>query len=80
MATGAASTNVAFNPVEQLSASLVTSPVAVTVLSYVQVAPMNISVSAGAENVGAVLSSIVITWVKVAEGFKHASLAIQVFV
>ncbi len=31
-------TNVAFNPVEQLSASFITSPVAVTVLSYSHVA------------------------------------------
>ena len=50
------SVNVAFNPDEQLSASLVTSPLLVVVLSYPQVELVNMVVFEGAVNVGTVLS------------------------
>src|SRR5258705_8042241 len=58
-----ASENVAFNPVEQLSASLVTSPVAATEASYVHPAEVKIVISAGLVKVGAVLSLTVMVWI-----------------
>src|SRR5260221_11813809 len=50
------SVKVACNPVEQLSASLVTSPVANTLASYPQDALVKIVMLTGLVNVGAVLS------------------------
>src|SRR3989304_4371280 len=56
-----ASLNVASSDVSQLSASSVTSPVTPTDASYVQLAFLYMVMSAGAVNVGAMLSSTVIT-------------------
>src|SRR3990170_3626582 len=56
-----ASLNVASSDVSQLSASSVTSPVIPTDASYVQLAFLYMVMSAGAVNVGAILSSTVIT-------------------
>src|SRR5258706_87983 len=58
------SVKVACNPVEQLSASLVTSPVADTLASYPQDALVKIVMLSGLVNVGAVLSLTVMvcTW------------------
>src|SRR5260221_660055 len=62
------SVNVACNPVEQLSASLVTSPVADTLASYPQDALVEIVMLSGRVNVGAVLSLTVMvcTWLAAA--------------
>src|SRR3972149_1292524 len=56
-----ASLNVASSEVSQLSASSVTSPVTPTDASYVQLAFLYMVMSAGTVNVGAILSSTVIT-------------------
>src|SRR3989304_2023806 len=56
-----ASLNVASSDVSQLSASSATSPVTPTDASYVQLAFLYMVMSAGAVNVGAILSSTVIT-------------------
>src|SRR5690242_2876430 len=58
-----ASEKVAFNPVEQLSASLVTSPVAATDASYVHPAEVKMVTSAGLVKAGAMLSLTVIVWI-----------------
>src|SRR6185436_18131942 len=58
-----ASENVAFSPVEQLSASLVTSPVADTEASYKHPASVKMVMSAGLVNVGAMLSCTVMVWI-----------------
>ena len=73
------SVNTACKPVEQLSASLVTSPVTVIVASYPQVAFLYMVKSAGAVKVGFVLSKAVIicTFVVV---FPQASVSVQVLV
>ena len=77
--TVSASVNTAFKPVEQLSASSVTSPVTVIVASYPQVAFLYMVKSAGAVKVGFVLSKAVIicTFVVV---FPQASVSVQVLV
>src|SRR5665811_1215127 len=74
------SAKVACNPVEQLSASLVTSPVAVTLASYVHVALVKIVMSAGRVNVGAVLSLTVIVCTWLAAAFPQWSTKLHVLV
>ena len=73
------SVNVACNSAEQLSASLVTSPVAVTEASKVQSAVVNISVFAGAVKVGAIVSWIVNVAEDVA-ALSQASVAVNITV
>jgi len=57
------SVKVALRPVEQLSSSLVTSPVTVTSIAKSHSESENISISAGAVKVGAILSVTVIVCV-----------------
>ncbi|WCC45706.1 hypothetical protein PJW08_06650 [Tenacibaculum finnmarkense] len=56
------SVKVAFNPVEQLSASSETTPVFPTDTSKTQFASVEIVISFGAVNIGFIVSSTVIIW------------------
>src|SRR4030043_111418 len=69
---------VALIPVEQLSASSVTSPVIVGSALYVHVAVVKISVSAGLVNVGAMLSDTVIVCSWSAAALPHLSVRCHV--
>ena len=73
------SENVALIPVEQLSVSLVTSPVADIEALYVQLALLKIITSAGLVNEGAIISFTVITCAHVLE-FPLPSVALYVLV
>src|SRR5260221_13837449 len=74
------SVKVACNPVEQLSASLVTSPVADTLASYPQVALVKIVMLGGGGNVGAVLSLTVMECTWLAAALPHLSTKLHVLV